>query len=187
MVPYRTIIADPPWRYHNAGGNGAAANHYPTMSVSDICALPVGNIAATGAVLYLWATWPMLKEAMQVIDAWGFVQLTGLPWIKTQGAPTVDLWGELHWRPAMGTGFWGRGCSELVLIATRGAVSVPEIDDRPLGLLAPRLKNSRKPESVYELAERHPGPYLELFARRRRQGWDVYGNEIEGSIALCLT
>jgi len=181
---YGVLIADPPWQYRNAGGNGAAENHYATMATPDICALPIGHLVTRDAVLYLWATWPMLPDALQVIDAWGFTYKTGLPWIKTQGEPAVDLWGELQWTPAMGTGFWVRGCSELLLIAVRGQVAVPEEADRYLGLLAPRVAHSRKPDHIYQLAERHPGPYLELFARRRQPGWDVFGSEVEGSIAL---
>ncbi len=183
MTLYRTLIADPPWQYRNAGGNGAAENHYPTMSIGDICSMepfgrPVRELVAPDAVLYLWATWPMLVEAQQVINAWGFTYKTGLPWVKTNTPLAPDLWGDLQWRPAMGTGFWVRGCSELLLIATRGLPPVP--DDRPLGLLVDlRQEHSRKPAAQYELAERHPGPYLELFARPPvRTGWDAWGNEV---------
>ncbi|MCB0190218.1 MAG: DNA methyltransferase [Caldilineaceae bacterium] len=176
MKQYGVILADPPWEYRNAGGNGAAANHYPTMAIKDICGLPVANHAAKDAVLYLWANWPQLPEAMQVIEAWGFTYKTGFPWVKILDNDAVT--------PIMGGGFWVRACSELILIAVRGKPAVPPAADRPLGLLGPRLEHSRKPDDIYQLAERHAGPWLELFARRPRVGWDQFGNEVDASVSL---
>ncbi len=177
---FRVILADPPWSYRN-GGNGAARNHYPTMTTADICALQpagyqVGELAGPNCVLLLWGTWPLLPDALQVMDAWGFDFVTGFPWLKLTDPPVVNPFGELHATPAYGTGIWARGCSEYVLIARRGKVKPPTAGF--LGLLSERFPHSRKPDNVYHYAEALGGPYLELFARRRRPGWVSWGNEI---------
>lgn len=173
---YGVIVADPPWAYRNRGVEGAAEREYATMATSDIKALPVADMALRDSVLFLWATWPNLPEAMRVVEAWGFDFVTGFPWIKIQGFPSVDLWGELDIKPQYGVGFWVRGCSEPLLIARRGNVSPP--DGGFVGLLSENLRHSRKPENIYHIAERLPGPYLEMFARRPRAGWDAWGNEV---------
>ena len=180
--PYRVIVSDPPWSYRNSGAEGAAAKHYPTMTTADICALPVAPVAATDSVLFLWATWPCLVDAFAVLSAWGFTYKSGLPWIKCQSDPSPDLWGELHVKPQFGTGFWVRGCSEPLLIAVKGSPKPPS--GSMVGLLSPNFGHSRKPENVYHLAETLPGPYLEMFARRSRDGWDLFGNQAPGSIEL---
>ena len=179
---YRTIIADPPWQYRNAGIEGAAENHYPTMATPEIAALPVGKLAAPDAVLLLWATWPMLSDAMRVVDAWGFTYISGFPWIKLRGIPRLSLFGDVEMLPSYGQGWWIRGCSEPILICKRGNTVAP--NSLHLGLISDRFAHSRKPENLYEYAETLPGPYLELFARRPRTGWDQYGNEMDGAIAL---
>lgn len=185
---YRCILADPPWSYRN-GGNGAAKNHYPTMTTADLKAMPVSQLAAPDCVLLLWATWPQLPDALALIEAWGFTYVTGLPWVKLSPASTIGSAGESAPRPAYGTGVWVRGCSEAVLIAKRG--NARPATGNYLGLLSNRLQHSRKPDSIYELAEglvplaQEPEPisHLEMFARRRRPRWDVFGH-IEGSITL---
>jgi len=178
---YRTILADPPWAYRNAGCRGCAANQYPTMGLDDICGLPVAALAAKDSVLLLWATWPQLVEAMRVIDAWGFRYVTGFPWVKCTDVYT-DLWGDIQINVPFGIGFWARGTSELLLIGRRGKAKPPARDF--VGLLSPNLRHSRKPDSVYEYAETLPAPRLELFARRKRAGWDAWGNEVACDVAL---
>lgn len=175
---YRTLLADPPWQYNNRGLNGAADKHYPTMSYQELCSLPVSSLAEESSVLILWATWPMLEEALQLIQAWEFGYVTGFPWIKLQKEPQRSLWGELELIPAYGPGFWARGCSEAVLISRRGKAAPPDQDF--LGLLSKRLKHSRKPESIYHYADSLPGPHLELWARQERPGWRALGDEIDG-------
>lgn len=184
---YRVLIADPPWEYRNNTARGGAGRHYSTMSLEELCSLPVQALAARDSILFLWTTWPQEEQAHELIRAWGFTYKTGLPWIKTLEEPKSDLWDGLQWTPKMGNGFWLRGCSEPILIATRGNARCPAPEDRLLGLLAPTVKHSRKPDSIHILAERmSPGPYLELFARETRPGWDVFGNEVENSISLAV-
>lgn len=178
---YGVIIADPAWSYSSIR-EGAAAAEYSTMSVAAICALPVEQLAAPDSVLLLWGTWPLLPEAIRVMQSWGFAYVTGFPWIKIEGEPSRDLWGALDIKPQYGIGFWVRGCSELVFVGRRGNVSPPT--DGFVGLLSENFGHSRKPDSLHHYAESLTGPYLELFARRPRAGWDVWGNQAEGSITM---
>ena len=115
------------------------------------------------------------------MNQWGFKYLTGFPWIKAKDVST-DLWGKLKFRIRYGIGYWVAGYSELVLIGKRGKPNLPSKNF--CGLLSPNVTHSKKPNSLYEYAESLEGPYLELFARRVRKGWDAFGNEIENSIAM---
>ena len=181
MKKYNVILADPPWMYKH-GGNGPARNHYGLEQTDAIAKLPILSLSNPDSVLVLWATWPFLTDAFRVIEAWGFQYVTGMPWIKLQEQPWQDLWGDEHIKPTYGTGFWLRGCSEPILICKRGKAKPPKTN--AVGLISERMEHSRKPDDIYEYCEGMPGPYLELFARRRREGWDAFGNEVEGSIEL---
>ena len=182
MSKYGVILADPPWHYRN-GGNGYANSHYPLMTVDDIAALPIGDMAADNSVLLLWSTWPQVFGAVEVIKAWGFEHVTGFPWIRLYRDPMIDLFGELHAKPVYGTGAWVRGCSEYVLISRRGDVKPPS-NPHFMGLISKRFEHSRKPDNVYQYAEQFDGPYLELFARRPRANWDTWGNELTPDVDL---
>ena len=188
---YGVIVADPPWRYGNRGVNGAAEKHYPTMSAAELQALDVGSLALDDCVLLLWATWPLLDEAMALVRAWGFEYVTGLPWVKLaprsiEDSLQLSLFGqesrEIVLRPSWGTGFWVRGCSEPILICRRGRPALPE--SVYLGLISERFRHSKKPTGIHQIAETLEGPYVELFARERREGWDLFGNEVVGSIEV---
>jgi N6-adenosine-specific RNA methylase IME4 len=172
-VTYRTIVADPPWRYtKNAmeGGGTAAENKYPTMTNDEIAALSIKEQAADNAHLYLWVTNPRLFRGrfdplgpIDIVEAWGFEYVTLLTWHKL-GAP--------------GMGFYFRGDTEHVIFAKRGNAPIPSGLRESNHFAAPRTKHSAKPDRFYEMVERVSlGPYLELFARRRRYGWDVWGNQ----------
>lgn len=179
---YGVIIADPPWLYRN-GGNGAADAHYPTMSIDRLCSLPVSQFAAENSVLLLWTTWPQLSDAIcKLVPAWGFEYVTGFPWVKVYDPPMCDLFGDFVAFPTWGTGAWVRGCSEPILICRRGNAKAPEVSW--LGIISERMMHSRKPESLHEYAETLPGPYLELFARRKRLGWDAWGDEVQSDISI---
>jgi N6-adenosine-specific RNA methylase IME4 len=162
---YAVLLADPPWQYeHVETLNRAIDNHYPTMTLADICALPVRSITYDDAVLFLWATSPKLAEAMQVIEAWGFTYRTCAVWVKDK----------------IGMGYYFRQQHELVLVAARGSLPVPPEAVRPPSVFeAPRLEHSRKPDTVHEFIERmYPEQRkVELFARRPRDGWFIWGNE----------
>ena len=182
MKKYGVILADPPWQYRVKNKSGVAENHYHTMSAGELGALPIQDMAADDSVLLLWCTWPQLEVGMKLIDAWGFKYITGMPWVKIQGLPQVDLFGDLRIKPAWGIGFWIRGATEPILICRKGKAKPPDFDW--VGLICERMQHSRKPDNLHEYAETLPGPYLELFARRRRPGWDAWGNEVDSDIVL---
>ena len=182
-MKYGVVLADPPWSYRNAGVEGAAEAVYKTTDTDALCDLPVREIMKDDAVLVMWATWPCLTDAFQLIEAWGCEYVTGLPWIKTYESPFVDLFGaHVLGTPCFGTGFWIRGCTEPILICRRGSPRIP--DTSMLGLISERFAHSRKPENIHHYCEQMDGPYLELFARRARAGWDVWGNEAPNGVQL---
>jgi N6-adenosine-specific RNA methylase IME4 len=180
-LKYKTILADPPWDYRN-GGNGKARAHYDLMTIDQLCSLKVKEIAEDDSVLILWSTWPQVEGAMRVISAWGFEYVSGFPWVKLYDDPLCDVFGNVVMRPTYGTGYWIRGCSEPVFVCKRG--NARPVETSWMGLISKRMEHSRKPDTIYEYAESFPGPYLEMFARRKRPGWDVFGNQIEGSICI---
>lgn len=173
---YGVILADPPWMYtqRSVRLNGTTDRHYEPMATEEIASLPVASIAEDDSILLLWATWPFLEDALSVIAAWGFTFVTGLPWVKAR--EIVQREEHVSYAPRTGVGFWFRGCTEPLLMAKRG---------RPVrygvpydGILADRMRHSEKPVEIYEMAELWDGPYLELFARRERHGWDSIGDEL---------
>lgn len=169
---YGVIVADPPWPYDVPVGRGAIKHQYKTMTMAEIWAMPVSKLASDDCALFLWGTWPKLPQVLTTCFQWGFEYVTGLPWIKMSNSTSISY----------GIGHWVRGCSEFIFIGKRGNVSPPRLEGF-LGLLSPNLQHSRKPDSVHEIAEALPGPYLELFARRPRPGWDVFGNDIKAELA----
>lgn len=166
---YAVICADPPWHYNNSGGKRAAETHYPVMPVEEICSIAesINGIVTEETVLFLWATPPLLPEALQVMAAWGFEYKTHLVWDKDTPMP-------------MGWYVWPS--HELLLIGVRS--KTPHSKDRSRSVFhAPRHGHSEKPIEAYEIIERmYAGPYLELFARTHREGWTAYGNELEERI-----
>lgn len=176
---YGAIYADPPWAFKAWSGKGtarAADNHYSTMSMPDLHQLPVGDLAAPDSVLLVWIVWPTLREAMSLIESWGFTYKTcGFSWIKAS-ASQISLF-EDDFSPQVGCGYWTRANSEVCLLATRGSPKRLNADVRQ-AIIAPRRQHSRKPDGIHERIERLvAGPYLELFARQQRPGWDCWGNE----------
>jgi len=166
---YSIILADPPWHFWGGGWKNQT-QHYKTMSMEEIKNLPVKDLADENCILFLWITFPVLKEVFGIIEAWGFEYSTcGFNWIKK----TKE--GKWHF----GLGYWTRANSELCLIATKGkpirqSASVSQIIESVVG------KHSEKPEIIYKKIEELIGdlPRIELFARKKREGWDVWGNEI---------
>lgn len=168
---YAVIYADPPWGYRNRGTRAAAEKHYRTMSIGDIKALPVADIAAENCVLFLWATFPMLPEAMETIKAWGFRYKTlGFLWVKLNRLRDTLFWG---------LGNWTRSNPEVCLLAIKGnpkrvCAGVHSV------VIAPVMRHSQKPEKVRERIVKLMGdvPRIELFARERVPGWDAWGDEV---------
>lgn len=168
---YSVIYADPPWGYRNRGTRAAAARHYPTMTLADIKALPVTDIAAENCVLFLWATFPMLPEALETVRAWGFRYKTAaFVWAKQNRCSPGWFWG---------LGNWTRSNAEVCLLATKGrpervSASVHSLIEAPVG------RHSAKPKEARERIETLMGdvPRIELFARERAPGWDAWGDEV---------
>lgn len=154
----------------------AKAPDYHTMSVDQIGALPVSSLAAPDCILFLWGIWVMLPEALKVIESWGFIYKTcAFNWVKAD-IQQIDFLKESS-DGQLGLGYWVRQNSEFCLLATRGKPKRLNADVRQ-GIIAPRREHSRKPDGVHERIERLvAGPYLELFARQQRAGWDAWGNE----------
>jgi len=148
------------------------------MTIEDIAALPVKQIATTDCSLFLWATWPMFLEALAVIEAWGFKYKTAaFVWTKAHAGQVEMFRDDIE--TVMGMGYWTRANSEPCLLATRGRPKRLAADVRQ-GIIAPRREHSRKPEGIHARIERLvAGPYVELFARERRPGWDAWGNEVD--------
>lgn len=168
---YSVIYADPPWSYDNKASSGAATHHYSTMPLEDLCSLPVQRLAAKDCVLFLWATMPLLRQAFDLIDAWGFTyKTTAFTWVKRYPR-NFSKWFA-------GTGNYTRSNAELCLLALRGrprvvAHNVPSIVEAPVEA------HSQKPHVVRERIVKLMGNVkrIELFARKKYQGWDVWGNE----------
>jgi N6-adenosine-specific RNA methylase IME4 len=189
-MKFDVIEADPPWLYQtwSAAGNAIASRHYPLMTTERLKQLPVGNVADQDCVLFLWATYPLLPEALDVGKAWGFTYKTiGFNWLKR--AKRANKW---H----VGMGHWTRANSEPCLLFTRGtphrkhADVLSIVSDCPpddfyyetMTIIEPVMKHSVKPEKIYTAIERLTGSrYLRLFAREKRDGWVSLGNDLTGN------
>lgn len=170
---YGIIYADPPWRYDNPKNNDPAMGGitYPTMSLEDICNMPIHNIASKNCILFLWATMPKLREALEVIKAWGFNYKTcAFCWVK-QNPSGNGIYS--------GLGHWTNGNAELCLLATKGAPKRVSKNVKQI-VLAPRGRHSAKPPEVRDRIVQLIGDMsrIELFAREEPEGWDCFGNEI---------
>jgi N6-adenosine-specific RNA methylase IME4 len=179
MIPfpdkkYNIIYADPAWSfktYSNKGKGRSPDKHYSVMSLQDIKDLPVQDIADDNCILFLWVTFPLLKEGFEVIDAWGFIYKTvAFNWVKKNKKTDSWFWG---------LGYWTRSNAELCLLATKGTIkrqsaSIHQIIDTPIE------KHSKKPDIVRNKIVELVGdlPRIELFARETADGWDSWGNEI---------
>lgn len=177
MGKYQIIYADPPWKYRNDKGMGVAENHYKTMTTEEICSLPVEQVIDKNTVLFLWVTFPQLEEAFKVIEAWGFQYKTaGFIWLKPRKAGDGFV---------LGMGYWTRSNAEICLIATRGK---PKRQSKKVSqlIISPREQHSKKPDKTRDLIVELMGdvPRLELFAREKTPGWDVWGNEVSSTVDI---
>jgi len=187
---FGVVLADPPWRFKtwnkatavkrrgtgSHGTNVCAAVHYNTMPFEDLAALPVRAVAAEDCCLFLWASWPMIEDALSLLRVWGFTYKTcAFDWMKAHTGQ-IDMFRD-DADALMGMGYWTRANTEPCLLATRGKPKRKTADVR-MGIIEPRREHSRKPDCIYSRIERLvDGPRLELFARTKRPGWTSFGDE----------
>jgi N6-adenosine-specific RNA methylase IME4 len=182
---YRVIYADPPWTfatYSRKGKGRSAEAWYDCLSLAEIRALPVADWAASDCVLLLWVTDPLLPTAFEVIRDWGFTYKTvGFYWAKLNKSADGLIYHQSSF--FAGLGFWTRANPELCLLATRGHPHRRRANVRKL-IVSPRREHSRKPDEAYARIEALcEGPYLEMFARGVRPGWDSWGVEASSGAA----
>jgi N6-adenosine-specific RNA methylase IME4 len=186
---FRCVYADPPWHFRartavqTQNGSRSVENHYGTMQLADIMALPVRDIAAKDAHLFIWTTGPCLRQTFDVIEAWGFrYSAVAFTWVKLKRSfdamqlrilPTLE--SDLH----VGLGLTTRKNAEFCLLARRGSARRNAKDVREI-IMSPVREHSRKPDEAAARIERYcDGPYLEMFARAPRNGWSVWGNQTD--------
>ena len=162
--PYSTIVADPPWRYQAAATKADAGQQYSTLSMDEIASLPVESLAASSAHLWMWCTNALMEDGYRIVRSWGFTPLTIVTWCK----------------PGPGVGHYLRNNTEHCILASRGKPVTPDAKPLSTWFVWPRGAHSAKPDAFGDLVEQvSPGPYVELFCRRPRLGWDSWGKGYE--------
>lgn len=173
-LKYGAIMADPPWRFQNRTGKMAPEhkrlNRYATLSLTDIKEIPVHLVAAKNSHLYLWVPNALLKEGLEVMEAWGFEYKSNLIWHKVRKDGGPD---------GRGVGFYFRNTTEIILFGVRGGLRTLDPGRRQVNIIrTQKQEHSRKPDEQYNIIEScSPGPYLEIFARGARPKWNVFGNQ----------
>ena len=187
MKKYQIIYADPPWSYsdkrtgkgkNNPNGAGGAEKHYTTMSVEQLKELNISSISDDNAMLFMWATSPQLPVALEVMKSWGFNYKTvAFVWVKMKN--------DMSEPRGDGIGSYTLSNAEYVLVGTKGKYWRNDATPRQI-LLHPKLAHSEKPNEIRNRIVKLAGdlPRLEMFARQKTEGWDVFGNEVEDSINL---
>ena len=180
MKKYSIIYADPPWQYkvYSKKGLGRSAeSHYPTMELEDIQALPVGELADTDCILFMWTTIPLLKDCFSVMKAWGFEYKTvAFVWIKQNRKSDSLFWGM---------GQWTRANAEFCMLATKGRPKRKSAGVHQV-IISHIEEHSKKPDIVRHKIIELVGdlPRVELFAREKADGWDAWGNEVDCDIEI---
>jgi N6-adenosine-specific RNA methylase IME4 len=178
---FGTILCDPPWRFGNRTGKVAPEHgrlrRYSTLSLDEIKEIPVAGLALDQSHLYLWCPTAMIREGLDVMEAWGFEYKTQIYWRKVRKDGGSD---------GRGVGFYFRNVVEPVLFGVRGGLRTGPAGRRQVNYIeSMKREHSRKPDELYPVIEAcSPGPYLEMFARSRRDGWSVWGDEVESSIVV---
>jgi N6-adenosine-specific RNA methylase IME4 len=176
---FQTILADPPWRFTNRTGKVAPEHRrldrYSTMTLDDICRLPVASVAAANSHLYLWVPNALLPEGLQVMRSWGFRYVSNVVWAKRRKDGGPD---------GRGVGFYFRNVTELILFGVRGRMRTLDPARSMVNMIETRKReHSRKPDEQYPLIESaSPGPYLEMFARHPQSGWFAWGDEADATV-----
>jgi N6-adenosine-specific RNA methylase IME4 len=176
---FSTVLADPPWRFQNRTGKVAPEHRrlsrYDTMTAAEVCALPVPEVVADNAHLYLWVPNALIADGMRVMEAWGFTYKSNIVWAKRRkdGAPD-----------GRGVGFYFRNVTELILFGVRGHMRTLDPGRRQVNMIeTQKREHSRKPDEQYGIIEAcSPGPYLEMFARYARPGWVSWGLEADDDV-----
>jgi N6-adenosine-specific RNA methylase IME4 len=177
---FRTVLADPPWRFTNRTGKVAPEHRrldrYSTLDLDTICELPVASVLADSAHLYLWVPNALLPDGLRVMDAWGFRYVANVVWAKRRKDGGPD---------GRGVGFYFRNVTEIILFGVRGSMRTLAPARRQVNMIESRKReHSRKPDEQYALIEAcSPGPYLELFARHAHEGWTAWGDESGTDVA----
>lgn len=172
-MTYNIILLDPPWKF-KAGGNRGCK--YPTMSLKELKTLNVQSLASDNCAMFMWATMPCLPQALELIAAYGFTFKTiAFTWIKTNRNGSLFC----------GMGYWTRSNAEICILATRGKPKRIAKNVRQV-IIANRGRHSEKPKETHKRIVELLGdlPRIELFARDRVAGWDVFGNEVESDVEL---
>jgi site-specific DNA-methyltransferase (adenine-specific) len=182
MNKYNIIYADPPWKYnsranHKTRFRGGACGHYDLMTMDEIKALPVPQIADDNCALFMWCTFPYLDEQIKLFKHWGFDYKTiGFIWIKTNSRNN---------KPFFGVGYYSKSNSEPCLLGIKGKMK-PISNKISSVIISPRQEHSKKPDEVRDKIVQLFGdiPRIELFARNKTDGWHVFGNEVDSDITL---
>lgn len=176
---FATIYADPPWRFQNRTGKVAPENkklnRYETMSLDEIKAMPVSEIAADKSHLYLWVPNALLPDGLEVMKAWGFEYKGNIIWEKVRKDGMPD---------GRGVGFYFRNVTEMLLFGVKGDKNRTLAPARSqVNLIrTQKREHSRKPDEIIPIIEKcSPGPFIELFARGDREGWAMWGNQADAS------
>ena len=165
---YKTILADPPWDIQQKGKSRGAIRHYNLMTLDRIKAMPIADLVEENAHCWLWVTNATLEAGYEVLRAWGFEPRSIYTWCK----------------PRLGLGTYLRNCTEHLLLGTRGKAPIQFKGQMNWGFM-PLQDHSHNPEEVYDIIERcSEGNYLELFARRPRHGWGIWGNEVASDVKI---
>ena len=173
---WKLLLVDPPWQYENKRTGGTsmisgAEQHYDTLSIKDLCELPIGNLSETNSIMFLWATTALIPEALEVMKAWGFKYKSAVFWRKIM---------------RLGMGYWFRGQVELCLLGIRGNVKAFRLQ-KPNFIQSRVRKHSQKPSEMYGLIDLLGiDSKIELFARERREGWDAWGNQLPATTQTLL-
>lgn len=181
---FKTILADPPWRFMNNTGKVAPEHkrlsRYPTLSLQEILDIPLNSIADDQCHLYLWVPNALLAEGLETMKKWGFTYKTNIIWYKIRKDGGPD---------GRGVGFYFRNVTELVLFGIKGKVRTLKPGRTQVNIISSRKReHSRKPDEIYDIIEScSPGPYLELFARGKRENWFVWGNQSENYLPSWST
>lgn len=173
-LKYGAVLADPPWRFQNRTGKMAPEhkrlNRYPTLNLAEIKEIPVHLVAAENSHLYLWVPNALLLEGIEVLEAWGFKYKSNLIWHKVRKDGGPD---------GRGVGFYFRNTTEIILFGVRGHLRTLQPGRRQVNIIrTQKQEHSRKPDELYDIIEScSPGPFLELFARGKRENWTAFGNQ----------